>query len=126
MPSIRLQRVSDLIRDELAGMIRDTVPESRQALVTVTSVSLTPDMRLARVHVSIFPETSPRADILAALKRQAGRFKRDLGRSIRLRHVPDLEFRLDTSAEQAERIERLIRESQDQEDRPSALRDEEE
>jgi ribosome-binding factor A len=126
MPSIRLQKVADLIRDELAKSIRETVSEARKALVTVTSVTLTPDMRLARVHVSIFPETALRADIIAALTSHAGRLRRDLGRALRLRHVPDLEFRLDTSAEQAEKIERLIRDSQDQENRSSALRDEEE
>jgi len=126
MPSIRLQKVADLIRDELAESIRETVSEARKALVTVTSVTLTPDMRLARVHVSIFPETAARADIITALKRHAGRLRRDLGRALRLRHVPDLEFRLDTSAERAEVIERLIRDSRADENRSSALPDEEE
>lgn len=114
MPTIRLQKVADLIRDEIAGLLREEVSETRQALVTVTAVTLTADMRLARVHVSIFPDTSPRAEILASIKRHAGRLKRGLGRTLRLRHVPDLEFRLDTSAAQGERIERLLRENSEE------------
>jgi ribosome-binding factor A len=126
MPSIRLQKVADQIRDVLAESIRETVLETRAALITVTSVTLSPDMRLARVHVSIFPESAARAAIISALKRQAGRLRRDLGRALRLRHVPDLDFRLDTSAEQAEEIERLIRESHDRSNRTASLPEEEE
>jgi len=120
MPSIRLQKVADLIRDELAAILVDEVYEARTALVTVTSVVLTPDMRLARIFVSIFPDSAPRADILAALKRHGGRLKRRLGMDLRLRHVPDLEFRLDTSSERGDRIEKLLRENAVEEDRPPA------
>ena len=108
MSSIRLQKVADLIRDELSALLGRDVDETRAALVTITAVSLTPDMQLARVFVSIFPEGADRDGILAALQRGRGRLKRDLGRSLRLRRIPDLEFRLDTSAEQGERIERLL------------------
>ncbi|HZE88394.1 MAG TPA: ribosome-binding factor A, partial [Verrucomicrobiae bacterium] len=72
--------------------------------------SLTPDMRMARVHVSIFPEGAPRAEVLDALTKSAGRIRREVGRGVRLRRVPEIEFHLDTTAEKAERIERLIRE----------------
>jgi ribosome-binding factor A len=126
MPSIRLQKVADQIRDVLAESIRENVSETRTALVTVTSVTLSPDMRLARVHVSIFPETADRAAIISALKRQAGRLRRELGHALRLRHVPDLDFKLDTSAEQAEKIERLIRESHDPSNRTASHPEEEE
>jgi ribosome-binding factor A len=109
MPSVRLQKVADLIRDELARMLIQEVAETRQALVTVTGVALTADMRLARVHVSIFPEAAPRDQILSALQRHAGRLRHELGKVIRLRVTPDLEFRLDTSAEKGDRIEQLLR-----------------
>jgi len=119
MPSIRLSKVADLIRDELSNLVREEVDESRQALVTITSVSLSPDMRHARVFVSIFPETVDRPAILAALQRGRGRLKGHLGRTLRLRHVPDLDFRLDTSAEQGERIERLLKSEEPGKEPPS-------
>lgn len=110
MPNIRNQKVADLIRDELASRIRDEVDAARSALVTVTGVTLTADMGLARVRVSIFPETVDRAAILEAIRRHAWKLRRDLGRSLRLRRAPELEFRLDTSAEENDRIERLLKE----------------
>jgi ribosome-binding factor A len=108
MASIRLQKVADLIRDELSALLSRDVDQARTALVTITAVSLTPDMSLARVFVSIFPESADRERILTALGRRRGRLRRDLGRCLRLRRIPDLEFHLDTSAERGERIERLL------------------
>ncbi|MBI3449644.1 MAG: 30S ribosome-binding factor RbfA [Acidobacteria bacterium] len=109
MPTIRVQKVADLIRDEIARWITASA-DIHGALLTVTFVSLTPDMRVARVHVSIYPEGAPRAEILDGLARAAGRMRREVGRAVRLRRVPELEFQLDTTAEKVERIERLIRE----------------
>jgi len=126
MPSIRVQKVADLIRDEMAVLLREEVSETRQALVTVTSVGLTADMRIARVRVSIFPSTAPRDEILSALRSSSGRLKRLMGRQLRLRHVPDLEFLLDTSAEEGDRIERLLRESAGGDQHPTPPHDEEE
>lgn len=109
MPSSRIQRVSGLIRTELAGLLGHDVDEARQALVTITDVALTPDMRLARVYVSIFPESADAEGILSALTRRRGRLKGDLGRRLRLRHIPDLEFRLDDTARRTRRIEEILR-----------------
>jgi ribosome-binding factor A len=109
MSGFRHQEVADLIRDELAGMIPRAVDEARTAMVTITQVELTADLRLARVYVSVFPEGADREKILEALQQGRGRLKRDLGRAVRLRHVPDLEFRLDTSAERSARIDELLR-----------------
>jgi ribosome-binding factor A len=113
MSSIRIQKVGDLIRDELAARLPDEVDEARQALVTVTSVSLTADMRLARVLVSIFPASADRTAILAALNRARGRLRRDLGKRLRLRVVPELQFKLDDSAEQRDKIDRILRSGPD-------------
>lgn len=113
MSSIRIQKVAGLIRDELAARLPDEVDEARRALVTVTSVSLTGDMRLARVLVSIFPASADRTAILAALNRARGRLRRDLGRRLRLRVVPEFQFRLDDSAEQREKIDRILRSGPD-------------
>ena len=111
MSEFRNQRVSELIRHELADLVRDDVDEVRTALVTITGVALSADMRRARVSVSVFPESADRDGIIAALHRRRGRLKKDLGRALRLRHIPDLEFSLDRSAERSARIEELLRES---------------
>ena len=111
MARIRVSKVADQIRDELARLLPHEVAETHQALVTVTAVTLSADMRHAHVHVSIFPETAPRKEIFEAMDRARGRLKGRLGRELRLRHVPDIVFRLDSTAEKGERIERLLREA---------------
>jgi ribosome-binding factor A len=109
MPGFRNQRLSELIRHELAGLVRDGVDEARTALVTITGVTLSADYRRAKVHVSIFPEAADREGIIAALHRRRGRLKGSLGRALRIRHIPDLEFVLDRSAERSARIDELLR-----------------
>ena len=109
MPGNRIQRVADLIRDELSGLLGRDVDEAREALVTITGVTLTPDMRRARVFVSVFPDSADRERIVQAMERRSGRLKRDLGHALRLRHVPDLEFRLDDTARRTKRIEEVLR-----------------
>lgn len=111
MPGFRNQRIAELIRHELADLVRGQVDEARTALVTITGVVLSPDLRNARVHVSIFPESADREGILSAIQRRRGRLKGDLGRALRLKTIPELDFRLDTSAEETARIEQLLEET---------------
>jgi ribosome-binding factor A len=110
MSGNRIQRVAELIRDELAGLLGRDVDEARQALVTITEVALSGDMRAARVFVSVFPDSADSEEILKALRRRRGRLKKDLGRALRLRHIPDLDFRLDETARRSERIHQLLEE----------------
>lgn len=111
MSGFRSEKVAGLVRDELSLLLREEVDETRGALVTISNVALSPDLQHARVHVSIFPEGADREGILEALTRSRGRLKRLLGRVLRLRRVPDLEFLLDTSAEHSARIEELLEEA---------------
>ena len=86
-------------------------------LVTVTGVEVTADGSLARVFLTVFDEGgSPeqkeqaRKDVLAALQRSKGFIRTEIGRQITLRHVPDLSFRFDTSADYGRHIEELLNE----------------
>ncbi len=105
----RVRKVADLIRDELAQILARGFEEARGALVTIAEVVLTADMSLARVHVSIYPDSADVSSILEALERRRGRLRRDLGRTLRLRRVPDLDFRLDDTARRSQRIEEILR-----------------
>lgn len=115
MTGFRAAKVAGLIRDELAALVRDEVDETRNALVTITRVEVTPDLQHARVFVSVFPESADREKIMGALERSRGKLKRGMGRVLRLKRIPDLDFRLDTSAEQSARIEELLAERTDPE-----------
>ncbi len=107
----RVRKVADLIRDELARILARGFEEARGSLVTISEVVLTSDMSLARVHVSIFPDSADVSSILEALEHRRGRLRRDLGKALRLRRVPDLDFRLDETARRSQRIEEILRSS---------------
>ncbi|HKY34195.1 MAG TPA: 30S ribosome-binding factor RbfA [Candidatus Polarisedimenticolia bacterium] len=108
MAGSRREKVSDLIQAEVARLLQQEVHDARLGFVTVTGVTVSPDLRHARVHVSTLAEGEARAAALSALKAARGFVRRRLGQELRLRYTPDIEFRLDTSLEQGARIERLI------------------
>ena len=88
------------------GDIRD--PQLREATITVTEVRVSPDLRSATVFVT--PLGGEKMDeIVEALQRARGYFRAQIARSVEARFVPDLRFAADRSFENAERVERLLR-----------------
>ena len=100
-------RVAERIRRELALLLAREVADPRVGEVTVSDVDLSPDMRHARVLVTPGRETDGGASV-SALNHAAGFLRSRLGRRIRLRHLPRLEFRHDRTLERALRIDALI------------------
>ena len=108
----RSERVADQIRAELARLLAEEVRDPRIGFVTVTAVELSPDMRNARVYVSILgddPETS-----LRALRRATPFLKRGIARRAGLRFTPELRFAIDESISGGFRIEKLLGEIRDE------------
>lgn len=110
----RLERVGQLIRAELVDILRRRVRDPRVGAVTVTAVDVSEDLRHARIFVSLLPTSGP-TDAGAAIEttisglNRASRFIRgELGRRLRMRVVPELNFRHDETLEQAEQIARLL------------------
>lgn len=102
----RAHQVGDRLREELAERIRE-LRDPRIGFVTVTGVELSPDLRHARVHVSILEE-GRREETLEALQRATGWLRRELARHARLKQVPELRFRLDESLRRGARVEELL------------------
>ncbi len=107
--SRRTLQVGEFLREELTDIIRREVKDPRVGFMTVTEVEVTPDLRAARVYVSVLGSEEERADTLAAL-RSAARFIRfHLKPRLRMRQIPELEFRDDRSMEHAQRIDRALK-----------------
>jgi ribosome-binding factor A len=109
-PRQRQLRVGEELRHALAqllrpGELRD--PGLYDANVTVTEVRLSPDLRNATAYVMPLGGTNT-ADILAALRRSAPFLKGRVARAVRLRHVPNLNFALDSAFDSAERIATIL------------------
>ena len=97
MASNRIGRINEEIRAELSDILR-TVKDPRvsQAMVTITHVDTTNDLRYARVWVSVLDKTQEK-DVLKGLKSAAGFLRRELGSRLNLRYTPELQFMSDDS-----------------------------
>jgi ribosome-binding factor A len=103
----RSERVSGLLRRELAKLIQMEVKDPEVGFVSVSDVEVTRDLAHAKVYVTVFkPEEAPTS--LKALKRAAGYLRMRLGKEVRMRSVPELHFLHDPSVETGQRIDDLI------------------
>jgi len=104
----RTQRIESEIQRVLAALIAREVKDPRVGNVTVTAVSVAPDMGSARVFFTPFAALHPPAQVRAGLTHAAGFLRGELGRRLGLRHAPRLEFVFDESVESAARLTQLI------------------
>lgn len=111
----RTLQVGELLKEELTDIIRREVKDPRVGFMSIVNVDVTPDLRSARVYVSVLGSDDERVKTLDAL-RSAARFIRfHLKPRLRMRQIPELDFRDDRSMEYAEEISaalRQIRQSQ--------------
>jgi ribosome-binding factor A len=102
----RQERLADQIRIEVAEMIEGELRDPRIGFATVTGVDLSPDLRHARVRVSVMG--AEEAETLAGLCSAAGYVRREIGGRLRLRRAPEIVFALDRGAEGMERVQKLL------------------
>ena len=106
----RADRVADLIKQELSNILRREVGDPRIANITVTDVKLTDDLRSARIYFVELGKDSLSADVEKGLSKAKGFLKRELGKRLQLRYIPELAFFYDPSFEYGARIEKLLKE----------------
>ena len=115
----RSERVGDLIREVISEMILRDLGDPRLATVTITEVEVTADLKLARVFFSARGDQGREEAALKGLESAAGFIKKNLGRELRLRYMPELIFQVDRSFDYGSRIDRLIQTIQDEKERDS-------
>jgi ribosome-binding factor A len=106
----RVDRVERLAREVLGEALQD-LRDPRIGFVTVTSVKMTPDLRHAKVFVSVLGSEEAVVTTLAAIRHATNHLRGELGRGVRLKYLPTLEILEDTTAAHGERIEALLREA---------------
>ncbi|MBV9119928.1 MAG: 30S ribosome-binding factor RbfA [Chloroflexi bacterium] len=109
--SRRTERVQSLIRHELGEILQQEVKDPRiEGLVSITAVEVTPDLRMARVYLSVFGQSADAGtQAIAALNTAKPFLRHELGRRMSLRYAPQLDLRLDHSLEYADQVNRLLR-----------------
>ncbi len=104
----RKQRVADQINREVASLLLTELSDPRTQGLTVSGVELTPDMRIA--HVFIYaPDHSDVDEIIKTLNHAAGFLRHKLAKRVRLRYLPQLQFRYDSSLDRSDRIASLLK-----------------
>jgi ribosome-binding factor A len=104
----RADRVADLIKIEVADLLLKQVRDPRIGLVTITGVKVTDDLRTARLFFVEMGKDTCSAEVQTGLGKAAGFLRRELGRRLQLRHVPELLFTYDPSFAYGNRIESLL------------------
>jgi ribosome-binding factor A len=108
MASERMRRVDQAVRAVLSDAISKDLKDPRIGFVTVTQVKTSPDLRHARVYVSVLGNEPARAATLDGLRSAHGFLQSVLASELSLKHTPTLAFEYDESVERADRISRLI------------------
>jgi ribosome-binding factor A len=108
--SQRTERVDELLRQEIGSIITRDLTDPAVGFTTVTRVETTPDLRHARVWVSVIGQPAERAETIAALARAMPFVRHELGRTLRIKRIPELHVRLDDTAERGTRVLQLLAE----------------
>jgi ribosome-binding factor A len=119
MKSIRQQRVTELLYEELSIMIGNELDDPRLSLLTVTGVQVSRDLRNAKVFVSHQQEDVSRKEMLKLLRRATPYLRSQLAVRCSLRLVPELLFYYDDLPEKAERIQEILQQIAHEREQPA-------
>ena len=105
----RVERVNGLLRQEISNLVASQVNDPRlNGIITITQVRTAPDLRNARVYVSVMGQESARQEALAGIQSSASYLRRELRNRVSLRYIPFLSFVLDDAMIEADRLMRII------------------
>jgi len=108
----RMRRVDEAVRSVLSDAITQDLKDPRVGFVTVTAVKTSPDLRHARVYVSVLGTDAERDETMEGLAAAHGFLQRRMGDELRLKHTPALAFHHDDSIERGMRITELLDEDE--------------
>jgi ribosome-binding factor A len=108
MPTARMRRVNEAIREVLGDAIATELKDPRIGFVTVTEVDTSPDLRTARVYVSVLGPEAERDRALEGLQSAHGYLQGKIASAMRMKRTPTLTFEYDESVDRGDRISRLL------------------
>ncbi|MBE8950905.1 MAG: 30S ribosome-binding factor RbfA [Quinella sp. 3Q1] len=105
---LRIEKLQELIKQEMSKMLLKELKDPRIGFVTVTDVEMTGDLREAKIYVSVMGGAEQVKSSLEGLNSALGFIRREIGQRIRLRFTPEISFALDTSLDYGEHIQKLL------------------
>jgi ribosome-binding factor A len=110
MTGDRMRRVDEAMREVLSGAITSEIKDPRVGFITVTAVETSPDLRHARVFVSVLGEEKVRRRSMEGLESAHGYLQRRVASELRLKNTPTLHFLYDDSTDRGLRIQEILKE----------------
>ena len=107
--SLRTDRVASLIKEEVGGFFSLEFRDPSYGLITITEVHVTPDLRLAKIYVSIFGNQDVKNRTLEMLEERKSEVRSFIGSHVRLKFTPTVNIYLDETLDRVERIEQLLK-----------------
>lgn len=115
MSQLRVEKVQELMKQELSQIILRELKDPRIGFVTITKVAATPDLREAKCYVSVMGDEGKVRDTMRGLQSSLGYIRKEIGRRIRLRFTPELSFEVDRSLDYSTHIQELLNRIQKEE-----------
>ena len=112
--SVRAQKVGSLIKEELSMIFQRNFSMSEYGFLTVTDIIMSPDLRIAKVYISIFGDAERKKKSFAKLEAQKPSIRSMLGQTVRLRYTPEIIFYLDETVDKAMKLENIFRKIREQ------------
>ena len=110
----RSNRLAHQLRDEISYILSRELKDPRVGFATITEIRVSPDLRYARVYVSVLGLPEQQKGTTDALNRASGFIRKQLGSRLRLRHIPELQFAFDETIEYGVKMDALIDEISDE------------
>jgi ribosome-binding factor A len=107
--SIRTEKVASLLKSELSDIILRQISLDTSGFVTITDVTVTPDLKMARVFLSIYGSSEKREALLTELTKRKSEIRYILGSKISLKFTPDLQFFIDDTLDKVDSIEKIFK-----------------
>ncbi len=113
--SVRAQKVGSLIKEELSMLFQRNFSMSEYGFLTVTDIIMSPDLRIAKVYISVFGDAERKKKSFSMLEAQKPSIRSMLGHSVRLRYTPEIIFYLDETVDKAMKLENIFNKIHEQE-----------
>ena len=114
MAGARMRRVNEVLREVVGGVVSGELVDPRIGFVTVTGVEASPDLRTAKVFVSVFGDATERDATLDALRSSHGAIQARIAAETRMKRTPTLTFHYDDTIEKGVRISHLLDEDEEE------------
>jgi ribosome-binding factor A len=111
MENKRVDRVAELLQQEVADLVLRRVKDPRVERVTITGVEVSPDLQHAKIYYCVMgnPSDEEKKDVAKGLSKASGFMRQELGKRLHMRYLPQLHFHYDPSFDYGEKIERLLK-----------------